>query len=209
MGATKKAKDTLPKIRKNKKSKVEFISEEEYLKNELVAETKSEYHAGKVVAMAGATYNHNLIVAKIARHLGNCMEDKGCEVVHNDMLVYLEECKKYVYPDVVVICEEPIFAKKQKGRSEAITNPQIIIEVLSDSTAEYDMGEKMKCYLKLKSLNQYVIVSSERKLVITYTKDENNDFKVKTYSENDNVLIGECEIPMEKIYHKIGFDIVK
>ncbi|WP_291728205.1 Uma2 family endonuclease [Bernardetia sp.] len=205
MSTTKKAKDTLPKIRKNKKNKTEFISEEEYLKNELIAETKSEYHAGEVVAMAGATLVHNQITSNLVRHIGNCLEYENCNVLGNDMLVYLEECKKYVYPDVVVICEEPEFTKKVKGRTEAITNPQIIIEVLSKGTAEYDMGEKMKCYLKLKSLNQYVIVSSERKLVITYTKDEKNEFKVKTYSENDDVLIGECEIPMEKIYHKIGF----
>ena len=204
MATTKKAKDKLPKIRKNKEK---FITEEEYLKNEWVAETKSEYHAGKVLAMAGATLVHNQITSNLVRHIGNCLEDKDCSVLGNDMLVYLEECKKYVYPDVVVICEEPIFAKKAKGRSEAINNPQIIVEVLSDSTAEYDMGEKMKCYLKLKSLNQYIIVSSERKLIITYTKDKNNDFKVKTYSENEDILVGECEIPMEKIYHKIGFDV--
>ncbi|WP_375558958.1 Uma2 family endonuclease [Bernardetia sp. OM2101] len=103
--------------------------------------------------------------------------------------------------------KKPEFAEKKKGRSEALTNPQIIVEVLSKGTAEYDMGEKMKCYLKLKSLEQYVIVSSERKLIITYTKDKDGDFKVKTYSENEDVLMGECKIPIEKIYNKVGFEM--
>ncbi len=206
MAITKKETDKKP-ITKYRKSKTEnYISEIEYLERELLAETKSEYHDGKIVAMAGANYNHNLIAAKLSRHLGNCLEEEECEVVNSDMLVHIPKCKKYYYPDVTVVCEKPAFAEKKKGRSEALTNPQIIIEVLSKGTAEYDMGEKMKCYLTLKSLQQYVIVSSERKLIITYTKDKEGDFKVKTYSENDIVLVGECKIPIEKIYKKVGFN---
>ncbi len=209
MSIIKKEKESRPKIRKGKKenSKTDFISEDEYLRREFLAETKSEYHAGKIVAMAGATYIHNLLVSRLIVNLGNCLEDKDCEVINSDMLVYLSECEKYVYPDATVICGNPEFAEKKKGRSEAITNPPIIIEVLSKGTAEYDMGEKMTCYLKLKSLQQYIIVSSERKLIITYTKDKDGDFKVKTYSENDDVLIGECKIPIDKIYNKVGFDV--
>lgn len=206
MSITKK-ENNLKKIKNKKATKNTFVSEDEYLKNEFLAETKSEYHAGKLVAMAGATYVHNLLVSRLIVQLGNCMEEKDCEVINSDMLIHIPECKKYVYPDVTVICGNPEFAEKKKGRSEALTNPQIIIEVLSKGTAEYDMGEKMKCYLKLKSLQQYVIVSSERKLIITYTKDKDGDFKVKTYSENDDVLIGECKIPIEKIYNKVGFEV--
>lgn len=209
MSITKKEKESRPQIRKSKKkdTKTEFISEDEYLRREFLAETKSEYHAGKIVAMAGAAYNHGLLISRLSRHLGNCLEEKNCEVITNDLLVHVAECEKYYYPDVVVVCEKPEFAEKKKGRSQALINPQIVIEVLSKGTAEYDMGEKMICYLKLKSLQQYVIVSSERKSIIIYTKDENGDFKVKTYQENDTVLIGECKIPIEKIYKKVGFEV--
>ena len=210
MAITKKETESRPKLRtkgKKETSKTDFISEDEYLRREFLAETKSEYHTRKVVAMAGATYNHGLLVSRLSRHLGNCLEEKSCEVITNDLLVHATECEKYYYPDVVVVCEKPEFAEKKKGRSEALTNPQIIIEVLSKGTAEYDMGEKMTCYLKLNSLQQYIIVSSERKLIITYTKDKDGDFKVKTYQENDEVLIGECKIPIDKIYNKVGFEV--
>jgi Uma2 family endonuclease len=209
MAITKKEKENISKVRKGKKetSKTDFISEDEYLRREFLAETKSEYHAGKTVAMAGATYNHGLLISRVSRHLGNCLEEENCEVITNDMLVHIPKCEKYCYPDVVVVCEKPEFAEKKKGRSEAITNPQIVIEVLSKGTAEYDMGEKMECYLTLESLQQYFIVSSQRKFVIGYTKDKDGDFKVKTYSENDDVLIGECKIPIEKIYNKVGFEV--
>ncbi|AFM04405.1 hypothetical protein Fleli_2021 [Bernardetia litoralis DSM 6794] len=209
MAITKKEKENISKIRKGKKesSNTDFISEDEYLRREFLAETKSEYHAGKIVAMAGATLTHNLVTSNLIRHLGNCLEDKDCKVLNSDMLVHLPKCEKYVYPDVSIVCEKPEFAEKKKGRSEALTNPQTVIEVLSKGTAEYDMGEKMKCYLKLKSLQQYIIVSSERKLIITYTKDKDGDFKVKTYSENDDILIGECKIPIEKIYIKVSFEM--
>jgi Uma2 family endonuclease len=183
-----------------------LISEKEYLEREFLAETKSEYHAGKLIAMAGVTLVHNLITSNLIRLLGNCLEDSKCKVLNSDMLIHLPKCKKYYYPDMTVVCENPEFAEKKNGRSEALTNPQIIIEVLSKGTAEYDMGEKMKCYLTLKSLQQYVIVSSERKLIITYTKDKEGDFKVKTYSENDTVLIGECQMLIEKVYNKVGFE---
>lgn len=210
MATTNKEKENSSKTKSNKEkksTKADFISEDEYLKREFLAETKSEYHAGKPIAMAGATFNHGLLVSRLSRHLGNCLEETNCEVITNDLLVYVSECKKYCYPDIVVVCEKPEFAEKKKGRSETLTNPQIIIEVLSKGTAEYDMGEKMKCYLKLKSLQQYIIVSSERKLIITYTKDKEGDFKVKTYSENEDVLIGECTIPIDKIYNKVGFEV--
>ena len=78
--------------------------------------------------------------------------EEDCKVVNSDMLIHLPECKKYVYHDLIVICGNPEFAEKRKARSEAIMNPQIVVEVLSNGTAEYDIGEKMIYYLKLKSL---------------------------------------------------------
>ena len=93
-------------------------------------------------------------------------------------VIYLPKDKSYFYPDLSIVYDTPKIRKKTKKGLEALTNPQTVIEVLSKGTAEYDMGEKMKCYLKLKSLQQYIIVSSERKLIITYTKDKDGDFSL-------------------------------
>lgn len=196
------------KLRKKKTSKKEQkeknISKEEYLDREAVAETKSEYHNGKIVAMAGAQEIHNRIVGNLIIRLGMCLLEKECQVYPSDFLVYIPECDDYFYPDITVVCDNVEIAEEKRKGLDVLLNPKIVIEVSSKSTAEYDLSEKMKCYLKLNSLQNYVVVSSENKLVIVYTRDKDGDFKVKTYSEEDAV-IGECKIKLEDIYRKIGF----
>ncbi len=119
-------------------------------------------------------------------------------------MVYVPECDDYFYPDITVVCDNVEIAEEKRNGLDVLLNPQIVIEVSSKSTAEYDLSEKMDCYLKLNSIQNYVIVSSENKFIIVYTRDKDGDFKVKTYSEED-ALIGECKIKLEDIYKTIGF----
>lgn len=191
-----------------KRNKKNFISEEEYLEKELLAETKSEYHNGRIVAMAGAKLNHNLIVRNLLVDLDACLEALGCEILPSDMLVHLPECKKYVFPDLTITCEEMALSQKTQRGLQALTNPQVVIEVSSESTKGYDLGEKMKCYLQLKSLKEYVIVSSEEKLVIIYTKNKKGEIRTKIYDENDKeIKIGSCKLIMDRVYRKVGFEL--
>jgi Uma2 family endonuclease len=83
---------------------------QEYLARETAAETKSEYYDGKIVAMAGASHAHNLIVGNTVTVLNTALEAKPCEVYPSDMRVQLQDKKAYVYPDVVVVCAKPEFA---------------------------------------------------------------------------------------------------
>lgn len=197
------------KVEKNTKTKKEkFISKEEYLDREAVAETKSEYHNGKIVAMAGAQEIHNRIVGNLMGELYACLKSKNCQVYPSDFLLYVPECNDYFYPDITVVCDNVEIAEEKRNGLDVLLNPKIVIEVSSKSTAEYDLSEKMQCYLKLASLQNYVIVSSESKLIIVYSRDKDGDFKVKTYSDEE-VLIGECKIKLEDIYRKIGFEADK
>lgn len=203
-----KEKEKQEKLRKNKITKTNFISEEEYLERELLAETKSEYHNGKIVAMAGAQSKHNLIVSNIHGELYICMRDTDCTLYMADMLIHLPECTKYVFPDISFTCEKLELAQKTKNGLEVFINPQVVIEVSSKSTEGYDLGEKMKCYLKLKSLKEYIIVSTKQKLIIIYTKNKKGEIRTKIYDENDKeVKIGSCKITMDRIYRKVGFDL--
>ncbi|MFN3317053.1 MAG: Uma2 family endonuclease, partial [Raineya sp.] len=120
------------------------ISVEEYLEQEAKAEHKSEYHAGETKAMAGASRNHNVLVANIITILNNCLKEKSCLVLPSDMLVKLPDCEKYVYPDLIIVCGEEKY-EKHRGL-DVLLNPTIVIEVLSESTANYDSNEKMECY---------------------------------------------------------------
>jgi Uma2 family endonuclease len=86
-----------------------LISETEYLQKEKNAEFKSEYIDGEVVTMTGAQESHNLIVANLIAELGICLKKHKCRVYPSDFLLYIPQCNKYTYPDIVIVYEDPIF----------------------------------------------------------------------------------------------------
>ncbi|HZO87468.1 MAG TPA: Uma2 family endonuclease [Chthonomonadaceae bacterium] len=135
------------------------ISPQEYLAHERKAETKSEYHGGRIVAMAGASKGHNRITVNLIRHLANQLEGTSCEPFANDLRVRVPACDKYDYPDVAVVCGEPQF---EDSHLDTLLNPTLIIEVLSDTTEAADRGEKFACYRTLASLTTYVLVAQKR-----------------------------------------------
>ncbi|GAB4131455.1 MAG: Uma2 family endonuclease [Raineya sp.] len=180
------------------------ISIEEYLEQEAKAQHKSEYHAGEVVAMAGASRNHNVIVINLIKLLILCIDEDSCSILANDMLVKLPACEKYVYPDVVIVCQEEKY-EKHRGL-DILLNPTIVIEVLSESTAHYDSNEKMECYFTLPSLQEYWLVDSEKVSIKSYKRQNNNDW-ILHLSKNleEKVQIGECEVLLKDIYLKTNF----
>lgn len=195
-----------------------FVSQEEYLKNEAKAAYKSEYHNGIVIpvhryrnekgqieAMAGAQPAHNLIVAKLMRLLGICLDDTDCLVYASAQLVHLPSCNKFVYPDISIVCQPPDYLKNNRGL-EALNNPSIVIEVLSDSTEEYDRSEKFKYYRTLPSLEQYVLVASNEMQIETFTKqDEKHWLMTITREPNEKVNVGNCEFLLSEVYKKVLF----
>ena len=125
-------------------------------------------------------------------------------VLSSDQLVKIEACEKYTFPDLVIVCQKPILEKSPNGL-DALENPDIIIEVLSDSTELYDRSEKFACYQTLESLREYVLVSSKKKQVEVFRRIENNEWILHTYSEKDNLVkIGECAVLLDDIYNKVS-----
>ena len=180
------------------------ISVEEYLAQEAKAETKSEYHAGEIIAMAGASRKHNVIVNNLLFLINRCLWDKKCQVYPSDMLLKLEKCNKYLYPDLMIVCEDEEL--EEHDGLDALVNPKVIIEVLSASTSSYDQTEKMKCYLELESLEEYIMVDSETVNISSYTKNEEDwTFRIiKKLSEKVKIL--DCEIDLEDIYRNVSFE---
>jgi len=171
-----------PKMTKLMKTNT-LVSPEDYLTQEAQAAHKSEYHAGEIVAMAGAQTAHNRIVANLIVEIGICLKHGNCVLFPSDMLLSLPECEKYVYPDVMIVCEEPIITRKGRQGLDVLHNPSVAIEVLSKSTASYDRTEKMDCYLKLQSLKQYVLVDSESINITTYMRTPENDWLMHTETD--------------------------
>jgi Uma2 family endonuclease len=104
---------------------------------------------------------------------------------------------------LVIICEKPKYEKSPNGL-DALENPEIIIEILSDSTELYDRSEKFECYKTIESLNEYVLVSSKKKKVETFKRLNDDEWIERTFTEKDKkVKIGDYEIAIDDIYDAV------
>ena len=182
----------------------QWISPEEYLEMERQAETKSEYIAGEIFAMAGASRSHNLIVRNISRGLDPQREGQACEVYPNDMRVEVDPTGLYTYPDVVIVCGQPQF--KDAGE-DTLLNPTVIMEVLSDSTASYDRGEKFEHYGTLPSLTDYLLIAQDRAAIEQRVRTDRG-WQLAFHYGLDAVVplpsIG-CALPLSDVYDRIEF----
>ena len=180
------------------------ITPQEYLEHERKAATKSEYYAGVIVAMTGASWEHNLIISNLSRRLGNQLEGKPCAVVTSDMRVGVPKCNAYFYPDAVVVCGEPVFADAEL---DTLLNPTLVIEVLSESTEAQDRGKKWTCYQSLKSLETYVLIAQDRPLVEIYRR-QGDGWAYSTVEGLENSLSLEaidCTLRLVEIYDRVSF----
>jgi Uma2 family endonuclease len=180
-----------------------LLSPEEYLAVERRSEGKSEYLAGEVFAMVGASKRHNLITANLIRILGNQLLDRPCNVYPSDMRVKVSPLGKYTYPDVVVACEEEEFDDEER---DTLLNPVVVIEVLSESTEAYDRGRKFEHYQYIESLTEYLLVSQEPYRVEQYVRQGGQEWKYYEYHSAEDVLlisvIG-CELALKDVYVKV------
>lgn len=140
---------------------------EEYLALERQAEQRSEYYAGEIFAMSGASRRHSLIAGNIFASLHGQLRGRPCEVHMNDMRVKVSPAGLYTYPDVVALCGQPQFDDNQR---DTLLNPTVIIEVLSPSTEAYDRGNKATQYRQLPSLCEHLLVSQEQMHVEQYIR---------------------------------------
>ncbi|QTA86973.1 Uma2 family endonuclease [Desulfonema magnum] len=178
-----------------------LLSSEEYLAIERKAEFKSEYFAGEMFAMAGASRQHNLIVANIIRVLGNQLLERPCNVYPSDMRVKINKIGKYTYPDIAATCGQEIFED-----SDTLLNPLMIIEVLSDTTEAYDRGKKFEHYQYIKSLSEYILITQTPYRVEQYVKQRDGMWTYFEFRDaHDIVQIEsiECEFSLKEVYAKI------
>jgi len=139
---------------------------ERYLEIDADSDVRNEYFDGYIIAMAGNTPEHVAIVDNVARHLNNAFDVRPYRAWTNMQRVKSSE-SNYVYPDISVTCGEPIYLPT---RPKTLTNPLVIVEVLSDSTEKIDRREKFLSYQKLESLQHYVLISQDEALIEVYTR---------------------------------------
>lgn len=140
---------------------------EEYLEFEENSEFKHEFWRGEIVSMAGARRNHNTLAAQISRVFNNLLDDTTCQATNSDLRVAINDNEDYVYPDVVVWCEDALWLE---NAFDTLLTPIIIVEILSESTQSTDRIEKLEAYRNLPSVLDYLIVSPERVAIEHYAR---------------------------------------
>nr|WP_320015115.1 Uma2 family endonuclease [uncultured Desulfobacter sp.] len=184
------------------------ITPAEYLAMERVSlDIKHEFFDGEIFAMVGAKINHVRINANLTREIGNKFKagKSPCEVLSNDMRVKIET--GYVYPDIVIHCGDAAF---EDNEFDTLTNPVVIIEILSDSTEAFDRGKKFAYYRAISTLQEYILVSQEEYLVEQFKRSDAGKWEYRSYEDADHILKMEsinCELPLSEIYWDVEFKL--
>ena len=145
-------------------------TEDEYLAFERTSIGHWEYVNGEIRAMSGGTASHSMIAMNIGATLRAALLPRGCRVFGSDMKVHTGDGIN-TFPDVAVVCGPLEF---YRGRTDLITNPILIVEVLSDSTEPYDRGEKFRHFQTIPTLTDYLLVSQRENRVELFTRREDH-----------------------------------
>jgi Uma2 family endonuclease len=184
---------------------------EQYLAFERAAFERHEWLDGLIYAMAGESPNHSIICSNINAELNLQLRGKDCTVFSPNMKVYAafrptESLKGlFAYPDTMVVCGTPIF---HDDHQDVITNPKVIIEVLSKSTSRYDHEEKFERYAQNKSLTDYLLVSQKRAQIQHYVRKPRGRWEITVETKlSANVVIAsiKCRLKLANIYDRIKF----
>lgn len=180
-----------------------------YLALEAESDAKYEFHDGMITAMAGGTLEHGQIAMNAARALGNALEaaNKPCITYSSDVKVHIASSRRTFYPDASIVCGKAIRSEKDPN---ALSNPILILEVLSDSTASFDRGAKFTHYRQMDSLKEYVLISQSEAMVDTYYRTEDGTWEINTITDLMALVrlkSIDCEIRMADIYRLVpGID---
>ncbi|MFH1114296.1 MAG: Uma2 family endonuclease [Pseudomonadota bacterium] len=177
---------------------------EEYLALERKAEYKSEYVNGMIIAMAGASRSHSLIVFNLAGVLRTQLVGRQCEAYVSDMRVRVAATGLYTYPDLVAVCSEVLLDDEH---ADTLLNPTVIVEVLSPSTEAYDRGEKFAHYRRLESLQEYVLVSQDKIRIESFVRKGAQWLLSEAGALDETVRLESigCDLVLRDVYDKVGF----
>ena len=188
----------------------QYYTPEEYLELEATADYKSEYIDGQIIAMAGASINHNRITGNFSAALNFAFKQQDkYEVFNSDMRLWIPQRLIYTYPDVIIIADEPEFFN---NRTDTITNPQVIIEVLSKSTKSYDREDKFAAYRTIPTFQEYLLIDQNRIHVEQFSKTGKKRWNLREYDEEDENISLETvsfEISLQDLYNKVKFPQIK
>lgn len=190
-------------------------SMEEYLELERKATERHEFYKGDIfqmeghgelLAMSGAAKAHNVIFANIFGKLAWKLSGKKCRPYGPDMRMHIPENTLYTYPDISIYCKEDFLVSD----TDTAMNPMVIIEILSPSTRNYDMGEKFKLYRSINTLKEYILVDTQSMSVSVFRADERKKWKLEEFMKPDDILkikSVKFNITLYDIYQDVNFPV--
>lgn len=181
------------------------ITADDYLAQEILAETRNEYRNGVVVPMTGGTPEHNEIASVLNALLRTALKGQGYSIFVADQRLWIPEPNLYTYPDVMV-AKRPI--ERKPDRTDTVMNPILIAEVLSKSTAAYDRTEKFAAYRTIASLQNYLLIDQYQPHVELYARTGDQQWLFSEYGQlSDRVLLDavSVELPLTDLYEAIEF----
>jgi Uma2 family endonuclease len=180
-------------------TKLRRISEAEYLLAEESSTVRHEFVDGYVFAMSGSTDAHNIVSGNIFGFIHGHLRGGPCRAYTNDMKVKIESARSFYYPDVMVTCEQ------FQAKTVLKTEPVLLVEVLSPSTAAIDRREKLIAYQKIETLKEYLVVHQDRQQVELYRKEADGQWSVIVLTAGDELVLeslptGPISLPFTTIY---------
>ena len=190
------------------KSQEPRVSIEEYWAIEKDSEIKHEWIDGQIYPlseiknMAGATTQHNRIMMTVGRLLGNQLFRKSCEPFGSDQRIKVPSTGMRAYPDIQVVC--PPFEYDDE-LPDTITNPKVIIEILSPSTQHKDRTKKWFNYQQLESLTDYLMISQEERLIEHYVRHEGGGWHYNMVENDGEIVLAsiDCKLNLDDVYERV------
>lgn len=179
------------------------LSPQEYLAWERLQTHKSEYLGGKVIAMAGASIKHNKILSNLLGAVQPYLKGKPCDIYPSDLRILVKSKDAYFYPDATIVCGELELSDEFK---DTIKNPTVIVEILSPSTTDYDLGRKFFYYMQIDSFKEYITIDTASIQVRIGKKQDNGAWLFSEYNSINNDFLIACiglNISLQDVYNEV------
>ena len=181
---------------------------EDYFELEKSKNEKFEFWKGQVWSMSGASFKHNVIVSNLNIEIGLQLREKNCSVFPSDMRIKVPVRPPYRYPDLTALCGKAEI-ENVKGL-DLLVNPQLIIEVLSESTEGFDRGDKFSFYKSIESFSEYLLIAQHRPHVSQFVKHGDGFWMHTEYNElNEDIEFDSvpCKLILSSIYRDVDFQV--
>jgi Uma2 family endonuclease len=176
----------------------------EYFAWERDQASKHEYYLGEVFAMAGGSVRHNFLAGAIVAELRAALRGKGCYALTSDQRIAAEPGRRYVYADAVVVCGT---MSTEPGTTDVLSNPCIIVEVLSRSATSYDRGDKWQAYQSIASLTDYLLIAQTGARIEHYLREGDGSWRYRVFQAGNTVsLANGATVSVDAVYQN-AFDL--